>query len=97
MSLSEQILSIIFSFLYGVIIFILYRKFYRYLYTSKKIYSFFNSLLFLLDLTLVYFISLYKINSGIIDLTFLIITISTFLILVYTNLQKKCQDKSKRL
>ena len=97
MSLSEQILSIIFSFLYVVIIFILYRKFYRYLYTSKKIYYFFNSLLFLLDLTLVYFISLYKINSGIIDLTFLIITISTFLILVYTNLQKKCQDKSKRL
>jgi len=97
MNLSEQILSIVFSFLYGIIIFILYRKFYIYLYASKKIYSFFNSLLFLLDLTLIYFISLYKINSGIIDLTFLIITISTFFILVYINLQKKCQDKSNRL
>lgn len=97
MNLSEQILSIVFSFLYGIIIFILYRKFYIYLYASKKIYSFFNSMLFLLDLTLIYFISLYKINSGIIDLTFLIITISTFFILVYINLQKKCQDKSNRL
>jgi len=97
MSLIEQIISIIFSFLYGMIVYLLYKKFYMYLYINKKIYSFFNSLLFLIDLTIIYFIILYKINDGVVNLTFLFITIFTFLILNVISLQKKCQDKSNRL
>ena len=97
MDLIEQIISIIFSFFYGIIIFLLYNKFKKYLYCNKKIYSFFNSLLFLLDTIIIYFIILYKINDGIISFLFILITLTTFLYLNYFNLQKKCQNKSKRL
>ncbi len=95
MNIIEQILSIFFSILYGYIIYLLYKKFYKYLYSKKKIYSFFNSLLFLLDITIIYFILICKINGGFIKITFILLTILTFLILNYLSLQKKCKYMSK--
>lgn len=97
MSLIEQIISLLFSFLYGIIIYKLYNLFYKYLYIYKNIYSLFNSLLFLIDSTLVYFIIMYKINDGMVEIVFIIITIFTFIIFNYNNLQKKCQNKSNQL
>lgn len=92
MNLTEQIISILFSILYGYIVYILYKKFYNYLYHSKKIYSFFNSFLFIVNLVLIYFILFYKINEGMINIVFILITISIFLLLNYINLQKKCKN-----
>ena len=91
MSLIEQLLSLTFSFLYGIIIYISYRKYYKYLYSKNIIISIFNSLLFVLDITLIFFVILYNINDGIINITFIIITIIVFLSLNFINLQKKCQ------
>ena len=97
MSLVEQILSIIFSFLYGIIIYFLYKKFFKYLYLVKKIYCFFNFILFLIDITLIYFLILYRINDGIINILFVFLTLFTFVLLNYIDLQKKCKNKSNRL
>ncbi len=97
MSLTEQAVSILFSFLYGILIYFTYKISYKYLYANKKIYSFFNSLLFVVDSTLVYFIIMYKINEGIINILFVLITLITFLLLNYFNLQKKCKNMANRL
>lgn len=94
MSLIEQIFSFFFSFIYGLLVYKLYNKFHKYLYVNKKIYSFFNSLLFMLDITLIYFLILYKINDGIIENIFVLITLFSFTLFSYINLQKKCQNKS---
>ena len=85
MNLLEQIISLLFSFLYGIIIYKLYNKFYKYLYCNKKMYSFLNSLLFLLNITLIYYIILRKINGGIINIKFILVTIFTFSILSYNK------------
>ncbi len=97
MSLIEQIFSFFFSFIYGLLVYKLYNKFHKYLYVNKKIYSFFNSLLFMLDITLIYFLILYKINDGIIENIFVLITLFSFILFSYINLQKKCQNKSNWL
>ena len=43
MDLNEQIISFIFSFLYGVIVQKLYQLSYEHIHTKKQIYSFLNS------------------------------------------------------
>ena len=48
MDLNEQIISFIFSFLYGVIVQKLYQLSYEHIHTKKQIYSFLNSLLFMI-------------------------------------------------
>lgn len=97
MNLYEQIISIAFSFLYGIVVYYSYVIIHKYLYSIKKIYSFFNSLLFMLNVTIIYFIIMRKINDGIINLIFVLITISTFLLLSYFDLQKKCKNMTNRL
>lgn len=92
MILKEQIISLIFSSLYGIIINIIFRKIEKFLYDNKRI-SIFNNLLFFCDITLIYFAVMYKINGGIIHIYFLFITILSF-VLTNKNLQKKCQKIS---
>lgn len=95
MSLIEQVFSFLFSILYGVVLFFLYKYSYKYLYCNKKIYSFLNSFLFVIDNVLIYFICFYYINGGIISIYFILITILTFFINYKNyskNLQKKCQS-----
>jgi hypothetical protein len=92
MNLFEQILSFLFSFLYGIIIFFVYKVSYKYLYNVKVIYKFLNSLLFVLDLTFLYYLGFYFINDGIIHVYFLLITFLTFIYINdrhRKNLQKK--------
>ena len=81
MTLKEQILSFIFSFLAGIIIQLIYKFSYKYIYNVKKIYTFLNSLLLFTNITLIYFKIFYCINGGIIKLYFILITTITFLYL----------------
>ncbi len=94
MNLIEQVISIIFSGLYGYIAYILYKICKKYLYTNKKMYSFLNSFLFVINLVLMYFIIFLKINNGDIIIVFILITLCIFLVLNYSNLQKKCKKKA---
>ncbi len=92
MTLNEQIISFIFSFLYGIIVQKLYQVSYNYIHTKKQIYNFLNSLLFMINITLIYFKIFYLINDGMINIIFIIITIATFLYYNNKNLQKKCKN-----
>lgn len=80
-SLKEQIISFVFSFVYGLIVYFLYKKIYKYLYYSKKIYCILNSFLFIIDLVLVYFKMFYIICDGYISIYFILITFIVFLCL----------------
>ena len=79
MELDEQLLSFFFSFLYGFVVIIAYKLSYKYIYNGKKIYKFLNSLLLMVDLSLIYFKIFYIINGGIINIYFILITIITFI------------------
>ncbi len=79
MILKEQILSFIFSFFAGIIIQLIYKFSYKYIYNVKKIYTFLNSLLLFTNITLIYFKIFYYINGGIINIYFIMTTVFTFL------------------
>ena len=81
MTLKEQILSFIFSFLAGIIIQLIYKFSYK--------YTFLNSLLLFTNITLIYFKIFYYINGGIINIYFLLITVLTFLYLNNKKFTKK--------
>lgn len=92
MTLKEQIISLLFSFLYGIFTLKVYSLSYNNFHSNKKIYNFLNSLLFMIDITLIYFKVFYIINDGIVNTIFIIITIITFLYFNNRNLQKKCKN-----
>lgn len=73
MSLQEQILSFIFSFCYGIIFSYLYNLNYKFIYNTKILYKVLINILFCLDLFLIYFVLLLRINDGIIHIYFLIV------------------------
>lgn len=63
MILKFQLITLLFSFLYGIFFYILLRLNYKFLYNNKL--SLIIDLLFILDNVLLYFIILKKINNGI--------------------------------
>lgn len=72
--LTEQILSFVFSFIYGSFIGFIFQKVYKIIYSGKTIYKILNSLLFTVNITLIYFYIFRLINDGVINLYFILIT-----------------------
>jgi hypothetical protein len=91
-SLHEQIFTIIISILYGNLSYFVFKKTKKSIYKSKKIYAFFNSLLFTLNLAIIYFIIIYYINDGIINILLIFLVLISFLSYSYFDLQKKCKN-----
>ena len=71
--LKEQILSFLFSIIYGILVAFIYRKIYKYLYYSKSILCFFNSFLYCFIIILLFFKMMYIINNGVINIYFILI------------------------
>ena len=88
MSLSEQVLSIGFSFIYGVVLSFLYNFNYNLLFNKEKVFKIVFNILFVLDLVLIYFFIIKKINGGIIHPYFYLLIILGFV---------SCFDVSKKL
>lgn len=88
MSLSEQFLSIGFSFIYGVVLSFLYNFNYNLLFNKEKVFKIVFNILFVLDLVLIYFLIIKKINGGIIHPYFYLSIILGFV---------SCFDVSKKL
>lgn len=88
MSLSEQVLSIGFSFIYGVVLSFLYNFNYNLLFNKEKVFKIVFNILFVLDLVLIYFLIIKKINGGIIHPYFYLLIILGFV---------SCFDVSKKL
>ena len=88
MSLKVQVISFIFSFLYGCILFILFRLQKRVLFSRNKKKRVILSFIFCISISIVYFILIYFINNGVLHLYFLLLIIFGFL--VTHNFLKKC-------
>lgn len=72
MILKIQIISLIFSFFYGIFFYILLEVNSHFLYSTKLPFKIINSFLFVMLNTLLYFIILKKINNGIVHVYFLL-------------------------
>ena len=72
MRLDYQITTILFSSVYGVILYILLEINYKFIYKSRIIYRIIVTFLFVIFNTLLYFIILRKINYGIVHMYFLL-------------------------
>jgi len=70
MNLKIQIISFLFSFLYGVFFSFLFNLHYQFLFYRNKIIQVIITLLFLLDMALLYFLVLQMINNGIVHVYF---------------------------
>lgn len=81
MNLKLQIITLIFSFLYGIFFGILLNINYKFLYSNKKILKILANMLFIIFNVLVYFIVLRKINNGIFHPYFVIMLTLGFLTL----------------
>ena len=73
MGLKIQLCSLGFSFIFGILFSILLKINYKILFTTKKHIQIISNFLFLLDVSLFYFLGIKFINNGIIHIYFLLI------------------------
>ena len=88
MSLKIQIYSLLFSFCYGILFFILLEFNYKLLYEGKLLYRIIISFLFVIFISLLYFVILLKINSGILHIYFFLSIFTGYLssFMIYNKL-----------
>jgi len=80
MILKMQILSLLFSFGYGNIFFWLLELNYKLLYEGKIIYRIITSFLFVIFISLIYFIGLLMINNGKLHVYFFIAVLTGYML-----------------
>ena len=80
MILTEQIVGIIFSFCYGIILSILYNFNYQLIFNTKVLVKVVFNVVFVFDLVLIYFLVMKKINNAIILPYFYLFIILGFLL-----------------
>ena len=93
MTLKIQILSLLFSFGYGNIVFWLLELNYRLLYEGKIIYRIITSFLFVMLISLLYFIGLLKINNGILHVYFFIAVLTGYMLSFVIYRKINCKKK----
>ena len=79
MSLNEQIISLVFSFVYGIFLAFVHNFNYNLLFNKTKFFKVFLNILLVLDLVLIYFLLIKKINGGIIHPYFYILMVIGFI------------------
>lgn len=93
MILKVQIISLLFSFGYGIIFFLLLELNYKFLYNGKTIYRIIVSFLFVLFISLLYFISMLKINNGILHIYFFLSLFTGYLLSFVIYGKINCKKK----
>lgn len=78
MNLKVQLLSLTFSFVYGVLFSFLVNVNYRFLFAKKRVVQIIMTFLFLLDMALLYFLILRYLNEGIIHIYFFLMILVGF-------------------
>lgn len=68
MSLKVQIITLLYSFIYGIVFSILLNLNYKFIYEGKRIFKIIITFIFILDSMLLYFLILKKINYGILHI-----------------------------
>lgn len=82
-NLKSQLISLLFSFLYGVLFSIFIRINYSILFNVNKIIKIIGTFFFMLDMSLFYFLILKLLNNGFIHIYFFIMFLSGWLFLSY--------------
>lgn len=80
MDIKIQILSIIFSFLYGIILSFLIKCNYKFLTSQKKFYKIISNIIFCLDCALLYLLIIKEINNGSLHIYLLILIILGYVV-----------------
>jgi len=94
MILKIQIFSLLYSFIYGIIFYILLEVNQKFLYEGKIVYRIIISFLFVIFISLLYFLILIKINNGILHLYFFL-TMFTGYLLSFVIYKKLIVKKNK--
>ena len=87
MSLVEQVVSLIFSFIYGGVLSVLYNFNYNILFYKNRVVKIIFNILFVFDLVLIYFLVMRKINNAVIHPYFYLFIILGFF--TFFNITKK--------
>ena len=95
MELKIQTISIMVSILYGMFFGVIYNLCCKFLYINKLRYKVLNSLLFSIDIILIYFIIMLKIDYGNINIVFLLLVFISFILTV--NSTKKIRKFVKSM
>lgn len=95
MSLDTQIISLLFSFGYGILVSYLFNLNYNFIYLSSLLYRVVINILFCVDLALVYFLLIKVINYGVIHIYFVFAFLLGFILFVnrYKFLRKLIKVK----
>lgn len=80
-----QLLSFFFSFFFGIFFSLVSRFHYGFISSLKKWLRYLLTLLFILDISLLYLILMYSINSGVIHIYFIILAMVGYIIEKYVN------------
>ena len=94
MILKIQIFSLLYSFIYGIIFYIFLEVNQKFLYEGKIVYRIIISFLFVIFISLLYFLILIKINNGILHLYFFL-TMFTGYLLSFVIYKKLIVKKNK--
>ena len=87
MSLIEQIKTIAFTFIFGIIVAFFFNIFYKMLFNKKKILNVITNFFFLFLFSTIYFYFIYQINGGIIHIYLLVVFLISFYL--YNKLFRK--------
>ena len=82
-NLKSQLISLLFSFLYGVLFSIFIRINYSILFNVNKIIKIIGTFFFMLDMSLFYFLILKLLNNGFLHIYFFIMFLCGWLFLSY--------------
>jgi len=93
MILKIQLYSLLYSFVYGAILFFLLELNYRFLYYGKIFYRIIISFLFVISFSLLYFFGLLKINNGIIHIYFFLSIFTGYLLSFVIYNKFNCKKK----
>jgi len=99
MELSTQLLSLIFSFAYGIVVSYLFNLNYNFIYKTSFLYKIVINILFCVNLGLIYFLLIKVINLGVIHIYFVLMFLLGFSLFVnkYAFLRKLIQVKENVL
>ena len=93
MILEKQILSILYSFVFGIVFFIFLEINFKLLYFGKILYRIIISFLFVTFFSLLYFLGLLKLNNGIIHIYFYISLFTGYLLSFVIYKKMNCKNK----
>ena len=94
-----QIISFIFSFIFGGFFYITSVLNYHFITKYPKIFKYLITLVYILDIALLYILFMYKINYGVIHIYFVIVLFLGFYVAsIYSKkLRKICKIKKNKL